>query len=401
MSLTLLFDLDNTLLSNGMDTFLPAYFQSLSTHVADLTNKDEFQGLILGSIQKAIGNEDPGRTLLETFECFFYAQLGLHRDELQPRFESFYKDVFPELKPLTEPLPEAVAVIEECFSRGYRVAIATNPLFPLAAVEHRLAWAGLPVTKYPFDLVAGLETFHFAKPNPAFFAEILARIGWPEGPVVVIGDDPINDIEPSKKLGFSSFHVLEGSFHNSNPRHGVGPLENFLPWLDNSNPDDHLPIVNSPEGLLSTLASTPGAIQSMLSSLQRTDYDTQPGSADWNLTQILCHLRDVEIEVNQPRIHEVLNTDNPFLKAENTDAWAEIRTYTDQNGLLAQEDFLQARIQTLQILRKLPIDHWQRTARHTLFGRTDLQELIRFVAEHDQIHLRQIFTVMGFINRLD
>ena len=39
------------------------------------------------------------------------------------------------------------------------------------------------------------------------------------------------------------------------------------------------------------------------------------------MTEIICHLRDVEREVNLPRIRRVLAEQNPFLVGEVTDVW--------------------------------------------------------------------------------
>jgi hypothetical protein len=48
-----------------------------------------------------------------------------------------------------------------------------------------------------------------------------------------------------------------------------------------------------------------------------------------------------------------------------------------------------ARVQTVELLRGLK-DEWKRKARHAIFGPTDLQELVKFMAEHDKLHIRQI-----------
>ena len=97
------------------------------------------------------------------------------------------------------------------------LAIATNPLFPLTAIEQRLDWAGLSPEEYPFSIVPSYENAHFAKPNPAFLAELLARLGWPEGPVVMVGDDPDNDVRCGLELGLARF-LVEGSTRRDEPR---------------------------------------------------------------------------------------------------------------------------------------------------------------------------------------
>jgi HAD superfamily hydrolase (TIGR01509 family) len=68
-----------------------------------------------------------------------------------------------------------------------------------------LSWADLSTDKYHYDLIASYETFHFTKPDPAFFAEVMARLGWPDGKAVVIGDDMERDINPAGKLGIPAF----------------------------------------------------------------------------------------------------------------------------------------------------------------------------------------------------
>ena len=50
-------------------------------------------------------------------------------------------------------------------------------MFPHQAVEARLAWAGVPVTEYPYTLVTSYENMHAAKPHQAYYQEILAKIG--------------------------------------------------------------------------------------------------------------------------------------------------------------------------------------------------------------------------------
>ena len=86
------------------------------------------------------------------------------------------------------------------------------PLFPKTATLQRLSWAGFLLQEYPFELVSTYEDFHFAKPQPAYFMEVMARIGWPEdGIVVVVGDNLERDILPAIKLGLPAFWVHSGS----------------------------------------------------------------------------------------------------------------------------------------------------------------------------------------------
>ncbi|HSO26589.1 MAG TPA: HAD family hydrolase, partial [Anaerolineales bacterium] len=194
MRLTLLLDLDDTLMTNNMRTFLPAYFESLSAVLLAYAQPQPLIQHLLAATDKMTANDQPNRTLKEAFDAAFYPALGKTADDLQPELERFYAEDFPKLERVIKRRPAAIALVQEAFRRGYRVAVTTNPLFPRPAILHRLAWAGLPADEYPFELITSYESFHFTKPRPAYFAEALGRLGWPEGPVVVVGDDLENDI---------------------------------------------------------------------------------------------------------------------------------------------------------------------------------------------------------------
>ncbi|GAH01642.1 unnamed protein product, partial [marine sediment metagenome] len=102
-----------------------------------------------------------------------------------------------------------------------------------------------------------------------------------------------------------------------------------------------------------------------------------------SFTEILCHFRDVDAEVNLPRIVSVLQETNPFIPGIDTDQWAEERLYFCQNGREALDDFISSRIQLLDILDNLKPDDWTRPARHAIFGPTVLKELISIIVGHE------------------
>jgi hypothetical protein len=128
----------------------------------------------------------------------------------------------------------------------------------------------------------------------------------------------------------------------------------------------------------------------LTSSLPLQKWQDQPRPGEWSLTEIACHLRDVEREVNLPRLRKVLEENNPFLAGEVTDRWVEERKYSRQDGRAALAEFTAARKETLDLLNTLQAE-WSRPARHAIFGPTTLQELVGFVAEHDRAHIQQVW----------
>ncbi|MGW8249880.1 MAG: HAD family hydrolase, partial [Anaerolineales bacterium] len=216
MTLTLLLDLDGTLLDNSVKTFVPAYMAAVAEHIAADLDQSEFNRALLAATQRMIQNQNPNCLLEDVFNANFYPRLGISRQDLDPLFERFFEQVYPTLEPLTRSRPQAIDFVQQAFRRNYRVAIATNPLFPLTAIEQRLEWAGLSPREYSFAYVPGIENVHFAKPNPAYLAELLALMGWPEGGVVMVGDDPENDIRCALALGLAAFQI-DGSAEVHDP----------------------------------------------------------------------------------------------------------------------------------------------------------------------------------------
>jgi len=403
MTLTLLLDLDDTCLGNSMDTFIPAYLEALGEHLASYVPPEKMVPTLLASTQLMLQNKSPDRRLKQVFDQAFFPTLGIDVDDFQNQIDSFYVEKFPSLEGLTQFRPEAVRMVEEAFARGYNVVIATNPLFPLTAILQRLDWAGLPPQRYPFSLIPSYESFFFAKPNPSFFAETLSRLGWPEGPVVMVGDDLNLDITPARQLGLGTFWINNNeqpSKDNPNASDGHGTLAELLPWLD-ATPREHLlPDYTHPEGMLAILRSTPAVLEAISGDLDKPTWTKHPGPGEWSFTEILCHFRDVDAEVNLPRIVSVLQETNPFIPGIDTDQWAEERLYFCQNGREALDDFISSRIQLLDILDNLKPDDWTRPARHAIFGPTVLKELISIIVGHDRLHIRQVHTSLGEIMQL-
>jgi len=396
VTLTLLLDLDDTLLGNSMDTFLPPYLHRLATtlapHVPDTAQAIE---ALLAATNATAANDLPDRTLLEVFEAYFYPALGLQPEALEPVITQFYQSEFPKLQKTTQFRPEAVELVECALDRGYQVVIATNPLFPRTAIHQRLEWAGLSPQRYPFAWITSLENAHFAKPNPAYFAEIMALLGWPEGPVLIVGDDLARDIRPANQLGIASFWVNP----DSPPPTGAAPtasgsLGEVIDWLDATQGKLLTPDYNSLAAIQATLKATPAALSTLLMSENEAVWMRRVPDDEWNITEVACHLRDVEEQVNLPRLQKILQEDNPFIPGVDTDPWAESRQYYCQHGKTALRAFISHRLKTLELLRKVRAEDWQRPARHAIFGPTHLLEICSFMAGHDRIHLSQVRRIL-------
>jgi FMN phosphatase YigB (HAD superfamily) len=89
------------------------------------------------------------------------------------------------------------------------VAIATNPLFPRSPIEQRLEWANIPVTEFDYALVTTYENMHATKANPAYYQEIVARLGNEAKECLMVGDDWERDMMPAATAGLPIYWVTK------------------------------------------------------------------------------------------------------------------------------------------------------------------------------------------------
>jgi FMN phosphatase YigB (HAD superfamily) len=397
MTLTLLIDLDDTLLYNDMGSFIPQYLKALSEFMDDFTPPDEYITHLLSATETMSTRAHPDYTLKETFDAEFYPKIGLDYETYQVRFTEFINNVFPDLCNLTQVRPEAKIFVDQALARGFKVGIATNPYFPRAAILERLIWAGFPQEEYSFTLISSYEEFHFVKPNPAYFAEFLGQIGWPDGPVVMVGNDPNHDITSARQFCLPTYRVTDDKGWkslSSVPVSAYGGFDGILEWLDNNTSETLTPNFNTPIAIKATLLATPASISTLLSGVPNNEWLERKFEDEWNITEIICHLRDVDEEVNKPRLNKLTSEENPQITGIDTDAWAKDRNYSLQDGKQALHSFISTRLEILELLDRLEPTDWERSAHHSFLGPTCLLELIKIITQHDRLHIQQIYQML-------
>ncbi|MCJ7676543.1 MAG: DinB family protein [Anaerolineales bacterium] len=382
----LLLDLDGTLLDNDIDAFLPSYLKALSRHMAPWVPPDRLVPQLLKSTSVMLANRQPTRTLQQTFAEDFYPALGTTEAALLPHFEAFYRDEFPKLVGLTHRREAAIRIVQTALDAGVRVVVATNPLFPRMAIDHRLEWAGVPARVTPYSVVTSYETFHSAKPQPAYYAEILGHLGLHAARAAMVGDNVQDDLLPAQSLGMAAFHVAQ----EPDSAFPGGSLEDATAWLTVADRETNPAAARQPSSVLARLHGQLGTLLTLLGELAPEMWTRRPAPGAWSLTEIVCHLRDIDYEVHQPRLERILSTASPFLPAVDTDPWADVRHYAAQSGPDALELLAERRVQLLRQLESLPSEAWDRPARHALLGPTSLAEVASIAADHELLHLADI-----------
>jgi hypothetical protein len=279
------------------------------------------------------------------------------------------------------------------FSQGFRIAIATDPLLPRKATHHRLRWAGFEPEQ--FEVVSTFDHFHFSKTHPAYYAEVLGRIGWPEGPVLMVGNDLERDILPAQKLGLATYHIEDESASPSGPEAGArGKLQDLRPWIESTNPASLTPSFRTIDSILGIIYATPAALNGLSYPLDPFAWTHEPTPDDWSLTELICHMRDTEREIHHMQIKLFKEQNEPFIPRPDTSVWASQRDYMHEDGGRALKEFNEARCGTLTLLRNLAAEEWGRKARHAIFGPTNFFEVISFIAEHDRMHIQQAWNTL-------
>jgi len=231
MTKALLFDLDGTLLPVDTDRFVEHYVKALIPYVTDYFKPEEFVKILWDSTNEMIKNQDAGLTNEEVFTKHFIEKTGINKSDIWPIFDRFYEEHFPKLKVHTEPNEMAYKIVETAKEQGRKIIIATNPVFPRAAIHERLNWLGL--LDFPFELVTVYEESHFCKPQPLFFKEALDRANLSPDNAIMIGNDMQEDMVASQ-IGMDTYLVTDYLVDRGKPTYKVtqtGTLDDLMQQL--------------------------------------------------------------------------------------------------------------------------------------------------------------------------
>lgn len=212
MKKVILFDLDGTLLPMNQDEFVKAYFYALMKKLTELgipASNEEEKGRLAKAMWSGIGsmvNNDGSCTNEERFFLDFSTILNLDFSVYKRELDGFYQNEFNVVSVVAKKNPAISEVISELKERGFRLAIATNPLFPLRANESRLAWAGLKLSD--FEYCTCYENSHYCKPKLEYYKEILNVLGVSAQECLMVGNDVKEDMV-AKELGMDVFLVTD------------------------------------------------------------------------------------------------------------------------------------------------------------------------------------------------
>jgi FMN phosphatase YigB (HAD superfamily) len=201
---TLLFDLDGTLLPFDHEAFMKSYFERLLPEISQFLEPKRAVSEIWAATKAMVENEAPDRTNLEVFKESFCGSTGVKESDIWPLFDAFYAGSFNRLQEITEPSTISREICQTAVDKGYQLVLATNPIFPSEAVQHRMRWAG--IHEVPFKLITTMEHMHYCKPNPKYYVEILDMVRVKPNEAMMFGND-VQEDGVAGMLGMQTFLV--------------------------------------------------------------------------------------------------------------------------------------------------------------------------------------------------
>ena len=208
---TLLFDLDGTLVMlkrRGLELrFMLRAFRRFSPAIRPWRVR---RALWQAAEQLQVHESD------KTNYQVFLETLGTHSRVDLPALDRIVRDFlvhdFPRLSDRFVPIPGARETLELARRLEYRVVLATNPVWPLAAVQARLRAGGLE--DFTFDYISHSEVMTCCKPTARSDRQLLERLHARGEECLMIGNDPRKDL-PAKEAGIRTFLV---GTHPADPR---------------------------------------------------------------------------------------------------------------------------------------------------------------------------------------
>lgn len=229
---TVLFDLDGTLLPMDQDKFMKAYFGDLARRLAPLGYEPEKLIKAIWGGSAAMVKNDGKMTNEDVFWATFSAIYGKDGRVDEPHFYQYYVEEFDKVKDSCGYDAKAAVAVRAIKDMGFRVALATNPLFPSIATEKRISWCGLD--KSEFELFTTYENSSFCKPNLDYYREVIGKLGVKAEECLMVGNDVQEDMI-TEKLGMKVFLITRDLINKGGEdisRYPQGGFDELLEFVE-------------------------------------------------------------------------------------------------------------------------------------------------------------------------
>jgi hypothetical protein len=142
------------------------------------------------------------------------------------------------------------------------------------------------------------------------------------------------------------------------------------------------------------LSSLPAVLAALLTNLDATAWRTRPVPTEWAPVEIVCHLRDEEVEDFGARLRVIMEGGTAFVPID-PERWAVERRYLEDDGSRALASFRERRTASLGLLAKIDPARLSGSVEHRRFGRLSGLDILAAWVEHDRLHLTQLTATLA------
>ena len=228
-----MFDLDGTLLPMDQDIFVKVYFGGLGKKLEPFGyDAKKVADAVMHGVGAMIKNDGK-----ETNEVVFWNKfaelLGEDVRKYTDVFEEYYNNEFQKVREVCGFSKHAKEVVSLVKEKGFRVVLATSPMFPKIATESRIKWAGL--MPEDFEIYTTYEDYNFAKPSLGYYKDVISRLGVKPEECVMVGNDVLEDMI-SSELGVKTFLLTDCLINRKNldySKYEQGGFEELIEFIKN------------------------------------------------------------------------------------------------------------------------------------------------------------------------
>jgi hypothetical protein len=142
------------------------------------------------------------------------------------------------------------------------------------------------------------------------------------------------------------------------------------------------------------LARLPGILDGLLGGLDAAAWRARPAESEWAPVEIVCHLRDEEVEDFGARVDVILAGGARFAPIE-PERWAAERRYLDDDGPAALAAFRARRAASLASLAGVAPGRLTGAVELSRGGRLSGLDLLAAWVAHDRLHLAQLASTLA------
>jgi hypothetical protein len=141
---------------------------------------------------------------------------------------------------------------------------------------------------------------------------------------------------------------------------------------------------------IAKLSATPKLAERFANGLSETQLSWKAAPESFSVRENILHLRDIDVEGYEQRIHLILSENNPVLPNVNGKKLALERDYNRQPIQSALDDLRRSRAASMERLKGCSEADLQRKAEMQGVGMIDLRRLLELWIEHDSGHIADL-----------